>query len=651
MIKKLVSLILILFLAFTSINIFVEANDTVYHNGFYWEITDDYSFSHTLNAYDFTKEYMTNKFLTGQSFTKVRVQTEQGVFLDTYNRINLENNPYLYLQSRGINWQSTSELILHTVDEGFTLSVTDELYNPVTFAETNIDYLVIETDLGTYNYNVQSLSDVHVNFTVNYIWENLYYEQDDEYIPTITNFWIEAFEIESSYVPITSDPWVSFSWYDIYLIQGNPIEDHLWDTLSSNMYWQGFGYPSTYTASITSYETTGGYPLYDYFDKYVDFFIEPFVNDFVVNDYDNKVQSYINDMQTNGILIDIPINYGIYIFDPENWLDEWSVESNVWTFIDAEVYSIQILFPDLYLDTTDIKGETVRYRLDTDQGILTYDYNMTTDLVIDVPTFGVKISTYFFTVNFITSGGTPIPKQMWVEPSYPIYNVPIDPQLLGYDFLGWTWNNDIEPLQPWDTTYNFFQDLNTFPIYFDHTFYAIYKVQTFTITLDLNGGIRKSLPNFNGDYLIVEYGLTADQNVYDLDINNLVSKVNNSFVGWFLDEALTTPYNATSIPVYEDFTIYAKWVESELGGYSPSKINIFLDNIGALNHASLFTAFVVILILLYIVIAKLKLQAITYFITLLILTLIWLVLGWLELWTIIILMLMNMILFILTIRR
>ena len=78
------------------------------------------------------------------------------------------------------------------------------------------------------------------------------------------------------------------------------------------------------------------------------------------------------------------------------------------------------------------------------------------------------------------------------------------------------------------------------------------KKTEYTVTFNANGGegAPASVKVVNGRAL----SAVADP-----------TKANYAFVGWYTDEALTTPYIFGSTPVTADTTLYAKWVEKAAG--------------------------------------------------------------------------------------
>ncbi len=130
--------------------------------------------------------------------------------------------------------------------------------------------------------------------------------------------------------------------------------------------------------------------------------------------------------------------------------------------------------------------------------------------------------------------------------------LPEDPDKEGYTFVGWYLDEDLT--QPYDGR----------PITEDTTLYAKFEINTYTVTLNTNGG--DPLDPVSADYNTTPVIPTPTRTGYD-------------FGGWFTDESLETAYTAG--PIKGNFTLYAKWTLSTVtitfstqhGSAEPQTIN------------------------------------------------------------------------------
>lgn len=136
-----------------------------------------------------------------------------------------------------------------------------------------------------------------------------------------------------------------------------------------------------------------------------------------------------------------------------------------------------------------------------------------------------------YTISFNSLGGTSVnPINLYfgsllVEPSAPTK--------LGHTFMGWYEEANYE------TPYIF----STMPSR-DVTLYAKWNIDQFTISFDSNQGSFVEPLTQDFDSLIA--------------VPSAPSKEGNTFVGWYEDEELVTPYVFGKMPA-EDLTLYAKW--------------------------------------------------------------------------------------------
>jgi uncharacterized repeat protein (TIGR02543 family) len=130
----------------------------------------------------------------------------------------------------------------------------------------------------------------------------------------------------------------------------------------------------------------------------------------------------------------------------------------------------------------------------------------------------------------------------------------------------------------------------------------------------------------------------------------MVYRTGYGLVGWYQDEALTIPFNS-STPLTSNITIYAKWSLGAIGEDSPTGLNAFMDSLGLLNPLGTFFAYLFVMILLFVPCMLLRLPVVIYTIISILLSALWLFLGWFNAWTMILIVLANAFLFFTTLRR
>jgi len=134
-------------------------------------------------------------------------------------------------------------------------------------------------------------------------------------------------------------------------------------------------------------------------------------------------------------------------------------------------------------------------------------------------------------ISFDTDGGTMIdPVAIWH--GHPII-LPENPQKAGYTFIGWFEDESLETA--------FTEDIMP-PESF--TIYAKWEANEYTIVFETYGG--SSLKNISG--------------TTDSEIEKPVDpyRYGHRFEGWYLEEALTTPFQFDTMPP-NDVTLHAKW--------------------------------------------------------------------------------------------
>ncbi len=176
----------------------------------------------------------------------------------------------------------------------------------------------------------------------------------------------------------------------------------------------------------------------------------------------------------------------------------------------------------------------------------------------------VPIANYA-TVKFESNGGSAVENQLILKQTVAIE--PKAPTQSGYAFAGWYADEALTT--PWDFTT---------PITDDTTLYAKWdKVAVnYTVSFESNGGND------------IE-SQTVLENTVALKPTD-PTQSGYTFVGWYADEALTTPWDFTT-PITDDTTLYAKWdkvavnytVSFESNGGSDIESQTVLENTVALK--------------------------------------------------------------------
>lgn len=140
-----------------------------------------------------------------------------------------------------------------------------------------------------------------------------------------------------------------------------------------------------------------------------------------------------------------------------------------------------------------------------------------------------------FIVTFETNGGSAI-SNVTYEAGTTIV-APTDPTKVGYTFAGWYSDQALE------TAYTFgpMPEANL-------TLYAKWTINTYTITFESNGG--SAVTSLSGDY---QQAITKPTNP---------TKTGYTFVDWYIDANLTTPYVFTLMGS-SNLTLYAKWTVNQ----------------------------------------------------------------------------------------
>ena len=148
-----------------------------------------------------------------------------------------------------------------------------------------------------------------------------------------------------------------------------------------------------------------------------------------------------------------------------------------------------------------------------------------------------------YTVSFDSQGGNTIPE---IEVEYDsIIIEPIAPTKTGYTFAGW--------YKEAAYTNEWIFDSDTIPAY-DITLYAKWKINTYTVTFDSQGGSTVAP-------MTVEYDNTITAPAPP-------ARTGYTFQGWYKESSCTTAWDFDNDTVTADITLYAKWVTTTPIGVS-----------------------------------------------------------------------------------
>lgn len=611
--KKLIALILLIGLSF---GFKLKASDIQLVNGLEWEIQDETNIQFRMfNDVNLERLYV---YPTNPNF--VSTSLSYGIGINTPTKVEEA------LDELGIDIQAQMISTPYTEKIGFTYYFN----GGSTVIQDKYEYLAIQTENDTYYYkiNLSVSQGLKIDFDLEYqldIDTGVKYVSDH----VTTNFYIN--DVLFSYVTADYTDW---NHARVYLFNPSLVNHHGYQTVGNYNYWYGY--------SVDNFKT-GFYFTENYFLNYVTDYIDPYDNG-DSNLRDLLIADYVADVRANGITVTLPPNApSLYLFNPQNYLS--GIE--YWTLILGTYSTINIRVPDLVYDGSEIWGNTLQYRL----GSNTYTFTLTDEFNQTIPPiFGFRVAKDFYEISFNSNGGSAV-ASIYAGPNQ-IIQAPPQPTRAGYEFLGWTQDDSIASVQPFDSIYGNLGGYplrQTFPNVFqgklfendpetteddiyilgDVTYYAIWRKQLIYVYLELNGGTRKVYPNFNNDVLIVEYGDTANQNVYDVPINNSAFRVGYGLQGYYIDEALTTPFNP-NVNLTESLTIYAKWTPLEIGANSPTIVNQVLDLLGLFNNPGMILVYFLVLLASFLALGVLGVPDIVLAIVLIAVTSLWFFLGWLT---------------------
>ncbi|MEO2207774.1 InlB B-repeat-containing protein [Paenibacillus pabuli] len=138
-----------------------------------------------------------------------------------------------------------------------------------------------------------------------------------------------------------------------------------------------------------------------------------------------------------------------------------------------------------------------------------------------------------YTVNFDSNGGTAVDDQSVQYGK--LATAPVDPTLAGHIFAGWFTDSRLSQAFDFDNTV----------VTGDITLYAKWTADKYTISFNSLGGSTVA-------DVTVEHGdkLTAPPSP---------SRSGYTFVGWYADSELKTPFDFDQTEILSDLTLYAKW--------------------------------------------------------------------------------------------
>ncbi|MBM6383535.1 MAG: InlB B-repeat-containing protein [Paenibacillus sp.] len=137
------------------------------------------------------------------------------------------------------------------------------------------------------------------------------------------------------------------------------------------------------------------------------------------------------------------------------------------------------------------------------------------------------------TIHFDSNGGSEVPEQ---NVNYgDKTNEPADPTKAGHTFAGWFADSGLNQAFDFDNT----------PVTTDLTLYAKWKINSYTVNFESNGGTA-----------------VDDQSVPYSELATAPTdptKAGHTFAGWFTDSGLSQAFDFDNTPVTGDLTLYAKW--------------------------------------------------------------------------------------------
>lgn len=144
------------------------------------------------------------------------------------------------------------------------------------------------------------------------------------------------------------------------------------------------------------------------------------------------------------------------------------------------------------------------------------------------------VPTPTYTLTFDTTGGSTISPRRYTYYQKP--GIPEVPTKEGFTFSGWYKERAFE------NAWNFDEDFITK----DTTLYAKWRATTYDVTFETNKGSAVQKQS-------VEFGKLAEK-------PEIPTKVGSTFEGWYKEATLTTAWNFEQDAVYQDITLYAKWI-------------------------------------------------------------------------------------------
>ena len=247
--------------------------------------------------------------------------------------------------------------------------------------------------------------------------------------------------------------------------------------------------------------------------------------------YQDAIDTYLGDKGTD------EVTYGLFVVTEEVQTATVSFNTNGGSAVDDQLVEVGTTATKPSPDPTRDGYTFAGWYSDE---ALTTPFDFTTPIEADTTLYAKWVENpVYHTVTFNSNGGSAVEAQSVVDGELATKPAP-DPTREGYTFGGWY--IDEATLVP----FNF-----STPIVADVTLYAKWTevAATYTVTFNSNGG--SAVPSQE-----VKAGEKATK-------PENPTREGYTFVAWFADEALKTPYLFVT-PVNEDITLYAMWVEDGL---------------------------------------------------------------------------------------
>lgn len=551
-----------------------------------------------------------------------------------------------------ISSDSGEQIIIDNADDLQSLTESSHYYNITIFYEISTDdplyrfsdgfnFVVLKTNGTNYYYkipySVTSNLRIDIEIGIDVVDDGGTNVVDNTY--TTGNVWVNSVLWDE----VPNDGWTLAS---LYITNVGTKLINNFTTLGNFNYWHGYDEETL----KSGFDFT-----HNYFVKYVLNYYEDLAID------ENQFNDWVSDevlRWRNGITITLPPNNGFYIFNPS--IFQQGSNLPYWFKLSAS-NTVSIKIPDLTSDSGEIWGNTLQYIV----GANTYTYNLVDEFDNTIPPiFGIRVAKDFYSITYNSRGGSAVSTQYASELDV-IYS-PTKPTYSGYEFLGWTRDQSVPSIVGYDVEFIYSYpasrgQLQEYPFTFrgnlyedwvleDVTQYAVWRPIPIYVSIYLNGGTNRNTGVTIRDTIVTTYGESAINNYYDIDFTNSYYRLGHTLEGFYQDEALTVPFNINT-PLTSNINVYIKWELGTLGGESPFGLNQVMSNLGLLNDVGTFFVYMLLVILLFIPIALLKLPMIMYMIINITISGVWLFLGWFNAFTMILVVLANVLIFFTVLRR